>query len=78
MTDHHDQLVADRARLAAGRDLANWATIVQRLHVTEVPDGVDNLNVDGRRVVGAIQGLDSCGARPMGSASRARRRPRPR
>jgi hypothetical protein len=53
--DH--QLVEDQAQLAAGRDLANWATAVRRLHVTEVPDGVDNLNVDGRRVVGAIQGF---------------------
>jgi hypothetical protein len=57
MTNQHDQLVADQARLAAGRDLANWATMVHRLHVTEVPSGVDNINVDGRRVVGAIQGF---------------------
>jgi hypothetical protein len=57
MTNQHDQLVEDQARLAAGRDLANWATAVRRLHVTKVPDGVDNLNVEGRRVVGAIQGF---------------------
>jgi hypothetical protein len=57
MTSPHDQLIADQARLAAGRDLANWATMVHRLHVSEVPDGVDNLNVEGRRVVGAIQGF---------------------
>jgi hypothetical protein len=46
-----------QAQLAAGRDLANWATMVRRLHVTEVPNGVDNINVDGRRLVGAIQGF---------------------
>jgi hypothetical protein len=57
MTSHHDQLTDDQARLAASRDLANWATMVHRLHVTEIPDGVDNLNVEGRRVVGAIQGF---------------------
>jgi hypothetical protein len=57
MTSHHDQLTDDQAGLAAGRDLANWATMVHRLQVTEVPDGVENLNVEGRRVVGAIQGF---------------------
>jgi hypothetical protein len=57
MTSHHDQLTEDQAEFAAGRDLANWATMVHRLHVTEVPHGVDNLNVEGRRVVGAIQGF---------------------
>jgi hypothetical protein len=57
MTSQHDQLLQDQARLAAGRDLANWATMVHRLHVSEVPDGVDNINVEGRRVVGAIQGF---------------------
>jgi hypothetical protein len=57
MTSHYDQLVEDQLQPAAGRDLANWATMVRRLHVTEVPDGVDNINVDGRRVVGAIQGF---------------------
>jgi hypothetical protein len=57
MTSQHDHAVADQARLAVGRDLASWATMVHRLHVTEVPDGVDNINVDGRRVVGAIQGF---------------------
>src|SRR4029453_5740890 len=62
MASQHDQLIEDlphqdQARLAAGRDLANWATAVRRLQVSEVPDGVDNINVDGRRVVGAIQGF---------------------
>jgi hypothetical protein len=57
MASPDNQLTEDQAELAAGRDLANWATAVRRLHVSEVPDGVDNLNVDGRRVVGVIQGF---------------------
>jgi hypothetical protein len=57
MNSRHDQLVEEQAQSAAHRDLANWATSVGRLHVTRVPDGVDNINVDGRRVVGAIQGF---------------------
>jgi hypothetical protein len=57
MTSRPDQLIEDQVQLAAGRDLANWATGVRRLHVSEVPDGVDNLNVEGRRVVGVIQGF---------------------
>jgi hypothetical protein len=57
MASQHNQLTEDQAQLAAGRDLANWATAVRRLHVSEVPDGVDNINVDGRRVVGVIQGF---------------------
>ena len=57
MASPDNQLTEDQAEPAAGRDLANWATAVRRLHVSEVPDGVDNLNVDGRRVVGVIQGF---------------------
>lgn len=57
MTTGHDELAEDQTQLAAGRDLANWATAVRRLQVSQVPDGVDNINVDGRRVVGAIQGF---------------------
>jgi hypothetical protein len=57
MTSRDNQLTEDQVQLAAGRDLANWATAVRTLHVSEVPDGVDNINVDGRRVVGVIQGF---------------------
>jgi hypothetical protein len=57
MTRRHNQLAEDQAQLAPGRDLTNWATAVRRLQVSEVPDGVDNINVDGRRVVGVIQGF---------------------
>ena len=57
MASRDNQLTEDQAQLAAGRDLANWATAVRRLQVSQVPDGVDNINVDGRRVVGVIQGF---------------------
>jgi hypothetical protein len=57
MASRDNQLTEDQAQLATGRDLANWATAVRRLQVSEVPDGVDNINVDGRRVVGVIQGF---------------------
>ena len=57
MASRDNQLAEDQGQLAAGRDLANWATAVRRLQVSEVPDGVDNINVDGRRMVGAIQGF---------------------
>jgi hypothetical protein len=57
MASRDNQLTEDQGQLAAGRDLANWATAVRRLQVSEVPDGVDNINVDGRRVVGVIQGF---------------------
>jgi hypothetical protein len=57
MAGRHNELTEDQAQFAAGRDLANWATAVRRLHVSQVPDGVDNINVDGRRVVGVIQGF---------------------
>jgi hypothetical protein len=57
MASRDNQLAEDQTELAAGRDLANWATAVRRLQVSEVPDGVDNINVDGRRVVGVIQGF---------------------
>src|SRR5262245_19404227 len=39
------------------RDAAYWASPVQRLTVSEVPTGAVNLNVQGRRVTGPIQGF---------------------
>jgi hypothetical protein len=45
-----------RARGAA-RDAAFWAKRVGRLEVSDVPEGVVNLNVQGRREVGALQGF---------------------
>ena len=41
----------------ASRDAANWAGHVDTLKVGAVPDGAMNLNVDGRRVVGPLQGF---------------------
>ncbi len=39
------------------RDAANWAGHVETLKVSEVPAGAVNINVDGRRVVGPLQGF---------------------
>lgn len=42
---------------AAPRDAANWAGHVQTLKVGEAPAGAMNINVEGRRVVGPLQGF---------------------
>jgi len=39
------------------RDAANWAEHGTHLHVTAAPKGAINLNVDGRDVVGPLQGF---------------------
>ena len=39
------------------RDAAHWARYVETLEVPEVPQGAVNLNVEGRRVVGPLQGF---------------------
>ena len=39
------------------RDAAFWAKRVERLEVSEVPEGAANVNVQGRREVGALQGF---------------------
>ncbi|HLL97453.1 MAG TPA: DUF1990 family protein [Rubrobacteraceae bacterium] len=39
------------------RDAAYWAKWVERLEVSEVPAGAANVNVQGRREVGALQGF---------------------
>jgi hypothetical protein len=39
------------------RDAAHWARYVERLKVSEVPEGAVNLNVEGRRTVGPLQGF---------------------
>jgi hypothetical protein len=41
----------------ASRDAANWAGHVDTLKVGDVPAGAMNLNVEGRRVVGPLQGF---------------------
>ena len=38
-------------------DQMSWAPLVSTLKVSEVPAGAVNLNVDGRRVVGPLQGF---------------------
>ncbi|HEX9414406.1 MAG TPA: hypothetical protein VF916_12950 [Ktedonobacterales bacterium] len=39
------------------RDAAHWAQLVAKLKVSNVPAGAVNLNVDGRQVVGPLQGF---------------------
>jgi hypothetical protein len=39
------------------RDAANWAGHIETLKVADVPVGAVNINVDGRRVVGPLQGF---------------------
>ena len=39
------------------RDAANWAGRVETLTVADVPSGAVNINVEGRRVVGPLQGF---------------------
>jgi Domain of unknown function (DUF1990) len=39
------------------RDAAFWAQRVERLEVSDVPEGASNVNVQGRREVGALQGF---------------------
>ena len=39
------------------RDAAFWAQRVERLEVSDVPAGASNVNVHGRREVGALQGF---------------------
>jgi hypothetical protein len=41
----------------ASRDKANWAGHIDTLKVGEVPTGAVNINVEGRRVVGPLQGF---------------------
>jgi hypothetical protein len=42
---------------APGRDLGAWAKPMSRLHVETLPVGAINLNVEGRRLVGPLQGF---------------------
>ncbi len=39
------------------RDAAHWAHYVEKLEVSDVPEGVLSLNVEGRRTVGPLQGF---------------------
>ena len=40
------------------RDAALWVQRIERLEVSDVPEGTANVNVQGRREVGALQGFD--------------------
>jgi hypothetical protein len=42
---------------APGRDAPNWAKPVARLKVEDVPAGAININLEGRQVVGPMQGF---------------------
>jgi hypothetical protein len=48
---------ATATEVEAARDATNWAKRVSRLEVAEVPEGALNLNVEGRRLTGPIQGF---------------------
>src|SRR5919199_479566 len=39
------------------RDAGSWAVGRNILRVSDVPEGAVNLNVEGRRVIGALQGF---------------------
>src|SRR4029453_908776 len=41
----------------AARDATNWAKSVSRLNVSEVPEGANNINVEGPRLASPIQGF---------------------
>src|SRR5262245_48751974 len=40
-----------------GQDAEHWAKLVARLHVENPPTGATNLNVEGRRLAGPLQGF---------------------
>jgi hypothetical protein len=50
-------MVMESTEQSESRDAAYWAKPVKRLTVSDIPSGAINLNVDGRRVVGPIQGF---------------------
>jgi hypothetical protein len=55
--DERPDEAATAAEVEAARDATNWAKHVSRLEVAEVPEGAINLNVEGRRLTGPIQGF---------------------
>src|SRR5687768_9612350 len=56
MTDQTPQS-EERQPRREPRDAAFWAQRVERLEVAAVPEGAANVNVQGRREVGALQGF---------------------
>lgn len=59
MSDPPPESVRDAAQPGRGepRDANYWAQRIERLDVSEVPEGAVNLNVQARREVGALQGF---------------------
>jgi hypothetical protein len=49
--------MSDVDEQAAARDATNWAKKVSTLNVAEVPEGAININVEGKRLAGPIQGF---------------------
>ena len=49
--------MSDVNERAAARDATNWAKKVSTLNVAEVPEGAVNINVEGKRLAGPIQGF---------------------
>jgi hypothetical protein len=49
--------MAGERKDSQARDVAHWARPVSRLKVTDVPRGAVSLNVEGRQVVGPLQGF---------------------
>jgi hypothetical protein len=52
-----EQTPHEERRDAGPRDAGLWAVGRNVLRVSEVPEGAVNLNVEGRRVIGALQGF---------------------
>lgn len=48
---------APAAEAALPRDAANWAQGVTTLRIAEAPEGAITINVNGRRIVGPLQGF---------------------
>jgi len=49
--------MSDVNEKTAARDATNWAKKVSTLNVAEVPEGAININVEGKRLAGPIQGF---------------------
>jgi hypothetical protein len=54
----------DQPKSSQPRDTASWAVSTNVLHVSQVPAEAVNLNVDGRRVAGALQGFGQLWQKP--------------
>ncbi len=47
----------ERVDQSESRDAAHWAAPVAKLEVSDIPSGAVSLNVEGRHVVGPLQGF---------------------